>query len=120
MLKGKKYQTDKIHLQSQTINPLRGEPNIVLKLSEVDFADTKVLPITIYSNASEKLAIDLNLKSLGKGLLHQKSAVNNHYYTVVNQSSRPLKMRVGLKTYGFRGGPTLSAFIEPLVKSLDF
>ena len=79
-----------------------------------------MLPITIYNNTSEKFAIDINLKALGKNLLHQKSTVNNQYFVVVNQSSRPLKMRVALKTFGMRGSPILNSFVDSLQNNLDF
>lgn len=89
-------------------------------MSESEFIDTKVLPITIYNNTSEKLAIDINLKAFGKNLLNQKCAIKNQFFIVVNQSSRPLKMRVSLKMLGFRGGPIVSNLIGSLQNNLEF
>lgn len=80
----------------------------------------KVIPITILTNLSDKLAIDVNLKGISRALTHQKYTINNQYYVVVNQQSRPNKMRLALKTYFFKGGPLLGNFVNSLYQHLGF
>lgn len=81
--------------------------------------DTKVIPVTIITNNSEKLAIDINLKSFSKDLIHRKYSVHNQTYVVVNQASKPTKMRIAIKSYCFRGGPLLANFVNSLYQHLD-
>lgn len=78
-----------------------------------------MIPITIYTNSNEKYAIDINLKAVAQQLTHQKYSINNQYFIVVNQSSEPIKMRVGLKIYTMRGSPVLGSFIDSLSNNLE-
>lgn len=118
VVKGKKYATDKIQLEPYSVNFLNNA-SILLKFTEQQFLDTKVIPVTIVSNTSEKLAIDINLRAIGKDIANKKYSINNQYYVVVNQSSRATKMRLAGKTYCFRGGPLLSNFVNSLYQHLD-
>lgn len=78
-----------------------------------------MIPVTIVTNTLEKLAIDINLKAMSKDIILRKYSVLGQYFVVVNQSSRPTKMRIGLKSYCFRGGPLLSNFVNSLYQHLD-
>lgn len=75
--------------------------------------NTKVLPINVVTNGN-KLAIDINMKPVGRQLSKEKHYVHSQYFMVVDQHSAPRKMRVGIKISAFRGGIHLSDFIDSL------
>ena len=65
------------------------------------------------------MAIDINLKSISKKLTKDKYNIANQYFVVVNEESRPMKIRVGLKIYTFKGTSLLTNFIDTLSRHLD-
>ena len=121
MLKGRKYSTEKQYIRNthdQYSSFLRNAA-ITLSLSEEDFCDTKILAVTIVTNLSERLALDINLKSIGKKLSKEKYSINNQYFMVVNQNSQPVKMRVGLKMTSMRGTSLINNLADILSRNLD-
>lgn len=78
----------------------------------------KVLPLSIVTNLSEKLAIDINVKQISKNLIRDKYFVHNQYFLVINQSSEALKMRVAIKTHAFRGSQMVGNFVSSLSHNL--
>ena len=47
-------------------------------------------------------------------MIKQKYFVKSHYFLAVDGESRPSKLRVGCKVYGFRGTAQLSHFIDTI------
>lgn len=65
------------------------------------------------------MAIDINLKSVGKKLSKEKYTVNNQYFVVVDHDSHTKKMRVGMKLYSMRGSAMIGNFVDILSRHLD-
>jgi hypothetical protein len=84
-----------------------------MHLSEEEFHSLKILPITVLTNG-QKLALDINVKSISKNLIKEKYSINSQYFILVDQNSHAKKMRVGAKIYTFRGHVGLGNFVDNL------
>ena len=62
----------------------------------------KIVPIKIVT-AHQQFGIDLNLRNIAKNLSRQKFTVDSHYFIALDERTQPIKLRVGLKVYVFRG-----------------
>lgn len=71
------------------------------------------------TNLSERLAIDINIKSMGKRMLKDNYCIHNQYFLIVNQSSQPMKMRTAVKISAFRGTSIVNNFVDLLQRHLD-
>lgn len=55
--------------------------------------------------------MDINLRPIAKLLGRQKYTVHSQYFIVVDDQSRPKKLRVGLKLYAFRAQANFTHFV---------
>jgi len=74
----------------------------MLHLNYQDFHSMKILPINIVTGR-QQFGIDVNLRNIEKSLAHKKLTVDSHYFIALDDHTRPIKLRVGLKVYVFRG-----------------
>lgn len=74
----------------------------MLHLSYEDFYSMKIVPVKIIT-PHQQLGIDLNLRHIVKNINKQKYSVDSHYFIVLDEKTQPVKLRVGLKVYLFRG-----------------
>jgi len=74
----------------------------MLHLSYEDFYSLKIVPIKLIT-PHQQFGIDLNLRHIAKNIHKQKYSVDSHYFIVLDDKTQPVKIRIGLKLYVFRG-----------------
>jgi hypothetical protein len=70
----------------------------------------KIVPIKIIT-PHQQFGIDLNLRHIAKNIGKQKYSIDSHYFIVLDDKTQPVKIRVGLKIYVFRGPTEISGFV---------